>query len=78
MSEPVCFDRGAYRRWMAQAANTLESARVDADHGFPRVVLRAGRTIGSHHVNVEFHPRDGEIDRRCVGAVGIQLFPCRM
>ena len=34
MSEPVCFDRGAYRRWMAQAANTLESARVDADHGF--------------------------------------------
>lgn len=34
MAEPVCFDWDAYRRWMAQAANTLASARVDADHGF--------------------------------------------
>ena len=34
MAEPVCFDWSGYRRWMAQAANTLASARVDADHGF--------------------------------------------
>jgi len=34
MAEPVCFDWHGYRRWMAQAANTLASARVDADHGF--------------------------------------------
>lgn len=32
--EPVCFDHEEFDRWMAQSRQTLDSAKVDAEHGF--------------------------------------------
>ncbi len=32
--QPVCFDYEEFDRWMAQSRQTLESARVDAEHEF--------------------------------------------
>ena len=55
MAEPVCFDWDAYRRRMAQAANTLASARVDADHDLHNWCCFKAQQAGEYAVKAILH-----------------------
>jgi len=55
MAEPVCFDWDAYRRRMAQAANTLASARVDAEYAFHNWCCFKVQPAGEYAVKAILH-----------------------
>lgn len=52
---PVCFDWDEYERWMRQATDTLESAKVDADHAFFNWACFKAQQAGEYAIKAILH-----------------------